>query len=118
MSNQKIEHESEIRLKVGLDTHRNPVRLTWTAEEGGIEPDREVKAFFLTTWDKKENNSMRMDLWTTEFMVEEMQAMVFQHLMSLADVVDRSTGDSKSAEEIKTFAGRLIKIMGEHQNKL
>ena len=111
MSNQKIEHESEIRLKVGLDTHRNPVRLTWTAEEGGIEPDREVKAFFLTTWDKKENNSMRMDLWTTEFMVEEMQAMVFQHLMSMADVVDRSTGDEKSAQSLRQFASELMKQM-------
>jgi gliding motility-associated protein GldC len=118
MTNSRIEHESEIRLKVGLDSHRNPIKLSWTAEEGGIEPDREVKAFFLTTWDKKENNSMRMDLWTTDFMVEEMQTLIFQHLMSLAEVVDRSTGDVKSAEEIKTFAGRLIKIMGEHQNKI
>lgn len=111
MSNQKIEHESEIRLKVGLDAHRNPVRLNWTAEEGGIEPDREVKAFFLTTWDKKENNSMRMDLWTTEFMVEEMQAMVFQHLMSMADVVGRSTGDEKSAQSLRQFASELMKQM-------
>ncbi|MBM3171139.1 MAG: gliding motility protein GldC [Bacteroidetes bacterium] len=111
MTKSRIEHESEIRLKVGLDAHRNPIKLSWTAEEGGIEPDREVKAFFLTAWDKKENNSMRMDLWTTDFMVEEMQTLIFQHLMSLADVVDRSTGDEKSAESLRSFASELMQQM-------
>jgi len=54
---------------------------------------------------------MRMDLWTTEFMVEEMQAMVFQHLMSMADVVGRSTGDEKSAQSLRQFASDLMKQM-------
>jgi len=118
MTNQIIEHESEIRLKVGLDAHRNPVHLSWTAEEGGIEPNREVKAFFLTTWDKKENNSMRMDLWTTEFMVDEMQTLVFQHLMSLADVVQRSTGDEVAAHEMRTFANQLHQTMKSREENL
>ncbi|MDA0310140.1 MAG: gliding motility protein GldC [Bacteroidetes bacterium] len=118
MNSKDIAHESEIRLTVGLDQHRNPIRLSWTAEEGGIEPNREVKAFFLTTWDKKENNSMRMDLWTTEFMVDEMQTLVFQHLMSLADVVQRSTGDEVAAHEMRTFANQLHQTMKSREENL
>ena len=118
MNSKDIAHESEIRLPVGLDQHRNPIRLSWTAEEGGIEPNREVKGFFLTTWDKKENNSMRMDLWTTEFMVDEMQTLVFQHLMSLADVVQRSTGDEVAAHEMRTFANQLHQTMKSREENL
>ena len=54
-------HTSEIRLKVGLDENRVPERLTWSAEDGGID-NEEAKAMMLSVWDSKNQESLKIDL--------------------------------------------------------
>ncbi len=111
MSAGNIDRESDIHLHVGLDKDNNPISLSWTADEGEMEPRREVKAMMLTLWDVKENNTMRIDLWNKDFMVEEMRTMVYQNLLSLADVLQRATQDEEAAEEMRRFGGRLAELL-------
>jgi gliding motility-associated protein GldC len=99
--------ESDITLHVKLDANNNPIHLSWTATEGGMEPNREIKALMLHLWDVKENNSMRIELWNQQFMVEEMRSFVFQALLSMADTLDRSTADHDAAADLRTFAQQL-----------
>lgn len=102
-----MERTSEITLHVTLDKDSNPVRLGWTATDGGLEPNREVKAFMLHLWDEKENNSMRIELWNKTFMVEEMRTFVFQSLIAMADTLDRATSDHDAAADLREFAMKL-----------
>ena len=49
-------HTSEIRLKVGLDENRVPERLTWSAEDGGIDNEEAMKDFCAYFAEKLELN--------------------------------------------------------------
>ena len=111
MSNEVLK-KSEISIVVGLDESKNPVEIHWQATDSGVNEQREVKAFMLALWDKKENNSMRLDLWNKEMMVEEMRMFVYQSLVSMSDLVERSTGDQELSEDMKDFAAYFAKQSG------
>jgi len=102
-----VDRTTEIRISVGLDAQNNPIEITWTADEGGLDPDREVKAMMLNLWDKKENNSMRLELWSKDFLIEEMRSFVYQSLLALADTLDRATSDSDAAADLREFSHQL-----------
>ncbi len=58
-------HTSTIELKVELYDNRIPEKLHWTAEDGGII-NQEAKAMMLSVWDEKEQETLRIDLWTKD----------------------------------------------------
>ena len=53
---------SQIRFTVSLDENQVPERIDWEAEDGGVKS--ECKAALISLWDAKENNTLRIDLWT------------------------------------------------------
>ena len=101
--------KSEIKLSITLDESKQPVAIHWKADDSGIEGMQEAKSMMLALWDKKEKSTMRIDLWTTEMMVEEMQFFFYETLASMADTYLRATNDNVMAEEMRKFA----KIFGE-----
>ena len=78
-----VEHTSEIRLKVGLDENRVPEELTWSAEDGGVN-NEEAKAMLLSVWNSKNQESLKIDLWTKDMPVDEMKTFFHQTLVSLS----------------------------------
>ena len=50
---------------------------------------------------KKE--TLRMDLWTKEMKLKEMQVFFYQTLKSMADVYRRATNDDKMADTMLDF---------------
>lgn len=77
-------HTSEIKLTVGLDENRVPETLNWSAQDGGIE-NEEVKAMLLSVWDNKNQESLKIDLWTKDMPVDEMKVFFHQTLVSMSD---------------------------------
>ncbi len=108
----KIVKESEIKIRVGLDDKHNPVRITWEASDSGEGKETPVKAFLLSLWDEKENNSMRIDLWNQEFNVEEMRQFVYQNLISMGEALARATGDEDLKEDMFGYAAHFAKNAG------
>ena len=51
---------SEIKFLVELDENRVPEKLTWSAEDGGVELE-EAKAMMLSIWDSKVQETLRID---------------------------------------------------------
>lgn len=111
MSNEIVK-QSKILIEVGLDANKNPVHISWNATDSGLDNAREVKALMLSLWDKKENNSMRIDLWNKEMMVNEMQTFIYQSLISMAELLQRSTGDEELCENMKDFAAYFARKAG------
>lgn len=93
---------SEINIKVTLDDNKVPEKMEWNATElnKGFET---VKAMMLSMWDPKEQNSMRIDLWTKEMSVDEMKVFFHQTLVTMADTYERSTGDKLLSEDMRDF---------------
>ena len=72
------------------------------SEDGGIE-NEETKAIFLSVWDSKNRESLRVDLWTKDMPVDEMKMFFHQTLITMSDTFLRSTQDEKMSATMKDF---------------
>ncbi|WP_422859120.1 gliding motility protein GldC [Flagellimonas sp. S174] len=97
-----VTHTSEITLKVGLDENRVPEELNWSAEDGGIK-NEEAKAMMLSVWDSKNQESLKIDLWTKDMPVDEMKVFFHQTLVTMADTFMKATQDEKMTATMKDF---------------
>ncbi len=97
-----VEHTSEIKLTVGLDENRVPEELAWSAQDGGIE-NEEAKAIMLSVWDSKNQESLKIDLWTKDMPVDEMKIFFHQTLVTMSDTFMKATQDEKMTATMKDF---------------
>ena len=97
-----IAHTSEITLTVGLDENRVPEELNWSAQDGGIQ-NEEAKAMMLSVWDSKNQESLKIDLWTKDMPVDEMKIFFHQTLVTMADTFMKATQDEKMTATMKDF---------------
>jgi len=97
-----IEKNSEIKINVTTDENRIPEKLMWSAEDGGID-NEEAKAAFLSIWDHKAQETLRIDLWTKEMPLDEMKKFFHQIFVGMTDTFQRATGDEKMTETMKDF---------------
>ena len=95
-------HTSEITLTVGLDENRVPEELNWSAQDGGIK-NEEAKAMMLSVWDSKNQESLKIDLWTKDMPVDEMKVFFHQTLVTMADTFMKATQDEKMTATMKDF---------------
>ncbi|NBC56745.1 MAG: gliding motility protein GldC [Bacteroidetes bacterium] len=93
---------SDILLRVTTDENKIPEDITWSAEDGGID-HAEAKAAFLSIWDHKAKESLRIDLWTKDMPVDEMKHFFHQTLVTMSDTYYRATQDEKMSETMKDF---------------
>jgi gliding motility-associated protein GldC len=93
---------SEIKFLVELDENRVPEKLTWSAQDGGVDLE-EAKAIMLNIWDSNAQEALRIDLWTKDMPVDEMKMFFHQTLVAMTDTFHRATGDEKMADTMKDF---------------
>ena len=93
---------SEIKFHVELDENRVPEKLTWSAQDGGVDQE-EAKAIMLSIWDSKKQETLRIDLWTKDMPVDEMKLFFHQTLVAMADTFQRATQDEKMVDTMKDF---------------
>ena len=93
---------SEIKFFVELDENKLPEKLSWTAQDGGVQAE-EAKAIMLSIWDSKAQESLRIDLWTKDMPVDEMKLFFHQTLVAMSDTFKRATDDEKMSDTMKDF---------------
>ncbi len=103
---------SDINFSVELDENKLPEKIEWTAEDAGMDKPAEAKAIMVSVWDKEENNTLRIDLWTKDMLVDDMKQFFYQTLLSMSDTLARSTGEEEAAAGLKEFAKSLGSKLG------
>ncbi|MGQ0827277.1 MAG: gliding motility protein GldC [Bacteroidota bacterium] len=101
--------QSEIKFTVTLDENNLPQKIDWSATDGN--ENSTSKSVMIALWDAKENNTLRIDLWTKDMMVDEMKQFYHQSLLSMADTFDRATGETEIAKEMRAFAQHFAEKM-------
>jgi len=101
--------KSEIKFTVTLDDEKQPVAIHWQADDSGIEGVKPCKSLMVSLWDEQEKSTMRIDLWTKEMMVNEMQRFFYESLSSMADTYVRATNDESTAKELREFSEKFAK---------
>ncbi len=95
--------KSQITIDVELDDNKVPEKLHWNAPDGGVE-NEESNAIFLSVWDDKAKEALRIDLWTKEMPMDDMKRFFHQMFHSFAEVYQRATNEEDVAKEIADFA--------------
>ena len=63
---------SQINIQIELAEDKMPETIQWMAPDGGVDEWQKAKAILLGLWDGDNKEAMRIDLWTSKMMVDEM----------------------------------------------
>ncbi len=107
---KKIVKTSEIRINVGVNENNVPMRMLWNATDGNVE-NAETKAMFFSVWDPKQNNTLKIDLWTDEMSIEEMKQFFHQTLLTMADTFEKATGETLITEDLRDYCYHFAEKM-------
>jgi gliding motility-associated protein GldC len=100
----EITKSSDIIIRVGLDAEQVPVKIEWSASDRNDGAMEECKAMAVALFDKEHRDTLRIDLWTKEMQVAEMDRFVYQTLRSLSQTYLRATQNKEMAEDMARFA--------------
>tara|TARA_B100000780_G_C21102033_1_gene444783 strand:+ start:1313 stop:1636 length:324 start_codon:yes stop_codon:yes gene_type:complete len=105
---------SNINLDIKLDENRVPESIQWSAPDGGVEKSQ-ADAFMLSVWDGKTKDTLRIDLWTGDMLVDDMKKFYHQTLLAMADGFQRATNEDEISEDMRDFAkyfSEKLKLVG------
>lgn len=94
--------KTEITLNVELDENRVPEEISWSAPDGGVN-NEPAKALLLSLWDSNKQETVRIDLWTKDMPVDEMQVFFHQVLVGMTQSFHRATNDDKMTATMQDF---------------
>lgn len=99
---KNIVKKADIVLTVGLDAENIPTTIEWTGENS--ESAKPCKAVLLSLFDSEYKDTYKIDLWTTEMQVQEMDRLMYQTLRGLADTYFKATNNKELANQMQRFA--------------
>lgn len=105
-----MKKKSKVELNIELDEHFLPEHISWNADDAG--EGGETKAFMLSLWDPKENNTLRIDLWTKDMLVDDMKKFFHQTILTMSDTLERATNEKEISEDMRDFAKYFAERMG------
>jgi len=101
--------KSEIKFVVSLDEAKQPVAITWEADDSGVSGVKSCRSLMISLWDEQEKSTLRIDLWTKEMLVNDMQRFFYESLSSMADTYLRATNDENTAADLREFSEKFAK---------
>lgn len=105
------QRNSEIKIYVEVDENHVPEHLSWTATDGGVH-NEETKAVVLSIWSPNNKETMRIDLWTKDMPIHDMNIFLHQTLVSLADTMQRATNNQKMADALRDYCAYFLEETG------
>lgn len=111
--------KSTIEIEVGLDDQNMPEKISWTAVDKGERKVTEAKAMVLALFDENTKDTFRLDLWTKEMQVIEMDRFMYHTLKSLCNTYENSTRNTRMASAMKQFVqffGEETEILAKGQD--
>lgn len=119
MDSNQVAKNSDITIRVGLNAEKMPVRIDWAASDMHQQGEfDECKALVVALFDKNQRETLRIDLWTQEMQVMEMDRFVFQILRTLGQTYLRATNNKDLAEDLAKFAqyfGEKTEILAKEE---
>ena len=97
------EKKSIISIEVALDDNNIPNKIEWTAASPDGPVKRECKAMLLSFFDKESLETFKIDLWTTEMQIAEMDRLMFHSLNALSEAYFSATKNEELSNHMKSF---------------
>tara|TARA_B100000575_G_C22850153_1_gene497550 strand:- start:382 stop:714 length:333 start_codon:yes stop_codon:yes gene_type:complete len=94
--------KTDIVISVHLDKNKIPEKISWSAKDGGVK-NQETKAFLFSAWDNKNQETMKIDLWTKDMPIDQMNVFFHQTLVSLSQSYLKATNNEKMTDTFNQF---------------
>ncbi len=101
----------KINIEVFLDEENIPSDIKWKATDLQGYDEASCRAMFLSLWDQKNKDTLRLDLWTKEMTIDEMKIFFHQTLVTMADTLERSINDSRISGDMRDFCDHFAEKM-------
>lgn len=95
--------KTQITIDVELDENHIPEKMSWHAPDGGIV-NQATKAAMVSVWDDKDQEALRIDLWTKDMPMDDMKKFYHQIFISMANSYLRATSEDEVADYMIEFA--------------
>ena len=99
--------KAQINIKVELNKDRIPERIQWQADEALEGQEQETKAMRLSIWDEKEQQTLRLELWTNQLRIDEMKRFYIDMLGDMSQSILNATGDTFMSEQLRKTCEEL-----------
>lgn len=109
--------KSEIKFIVELDDKKMPEKINWQADDADFTGMKEAKTLMLSLWDKQDNITLGIDLWTKEMLVDDMNQHFYQIILKLGDTYKRSTNNSEASKMFDDFASQFAEKINLFKKK-
>ncbi len=94
-----------ISINVELDESNVPIKLTWrSSDHPNNKGEEEAKAFLLSIFSKDQMDTLKIDLWTKEMQVSEMDRLFYNTLKGLSETYKKATNNTNMASDMARFA--------------
>ena len=94
--------KSKITFEIKLDANRVPEEIKWSAPDGGVK-NEDSKAVFLAVWNQNSQETLKIDLWTKDMPIDQMNVFFHQTLVSMNETFRRATQNEKMSDSFKQF---------------
>lgn len=91
-----------IKFEVELDENKLPSNIQMYTNND-LKSNQDLRALMISGWDTKNNETLRVDLWTKDMPVNEMFIFYHQSMMSMASTLERATGEERLADALRDY---------------
>lgn len=97
--------KAKIDIEVLFNDDQLPSHIYWDAsDQKDSQQAKDSKALLLFLFDREAKETLKIDLWTHDFEIMEMDRLMFHTIRSLADTYVRATNNRELAESMQQFA--------------
>lgn len=101
--------QAEINFKITLDKDKMPSQIEWSATDAEVNGAKFCEAILISLWDGKSKNTLGIDLWTKNMLVDDMNIFVYQTLKKLAETYTNATNDPETGDVIIGCASEVAR---------
>jgi len=98
--------KSEIKFFFEIDENKRPQTIHWQADDADFGGLKEAKTMMLSLWDKNDNVTLGIDLWTKDMLVDDMNLHFYQIILKLGDTYRKSTSNPEVGKMFDEFASQ------------
>ena len=108
--------KSEIHFSIALDDQKVPEAISWQATDAGPNIHF-AKAINIALWDRDEQGTMKIDLWTKDMPTDEMKRFYIDTMGAMAESLQTATSDEKMVNRIRELCRELTDHVEEEERK-
>ena len=94
--------KKKLKFEIDLDENHLPENISMNSSDSSAN-ENNIKALFVSAWQAKKKETLRIDLWTKDMPVNEMFIFYYQSLLSMAQTLEKSTGHERLSGALRDY---------------